>query len=71
MLFRSLAGAVLLALGIPLFGSWSVFAATWGIVLAVAQISELQKHRLKPLVVWLLDWPERLLAQRRSAVPAE
>ena len=66
-----LAGAVLLTLGVPLLGSWSVFAATWGIVLAAAQISELQKHRLKPLVVWLLDWPERLLAQRRSAVPAE
>ncbi len=66
-----LAGAVLLTLGVPLLGSWSVFAATWGIVLAVAQVSELQKHRLKPLVVWLLDWPERLTAQRRSAVPAE
>ena len=66
-----LAGALLLTLGVPLLGSWSVFAVTWGIVLAVAQVSELQKHRLKPLVVWLLDWPERLLAVRRSAVPAE
>ena len=66
-----LAGALLLTLGVPLLGSWSVFAVTWGIVLAVAQVSELQKHRLKPLVVWLLDWPERLLAGRRSAVPAE
>ena len=66
-----LAGAVLLALGLPLLGSWSVFALTWGIVLAVAQVSELQKHRLKPLVVWLLDWPGRILAQRRTAVPAE
>lgn len=66
-----LAGALLLTLGVPLLGSWSVFAVTWGIVLAVAQVSELQKHRLKPLVVWLLDWPERLLAERRSGVPAE
>ncbi len=66
-----LAGALLLTLGVPLLGSWSVFAVTWGIVLAVAQVSELQKHRLKPLVVWLLDWPERLLAGRRSGVPAE
>ncbi len=66
-----LAGALLLTLGVPLLGSWSVFAVTWGIVLAVAQVSELQKHRLKPLVVWLLDWPERLLVERRSGVPAE
>ena len=66
-----LAGAALITLGVPLLGSWSVFLATWGIVLAVAQVSELQKHRLKPLVVWLLDWPGRILAQRRTAVPAE
>ena len=66
-----LAGAVLITFGVPLLGSWTVFAATWGIVLAVAQVSELQKHRLKPLVVWLLDWPGRILAQRRTAVPAE
>jgi len=66
-----LAGAVLISLGVPLLGSWTVFAATWGIVLAVAQVSELQKHRLKPLVVWLLDWPERQLTSRRAAVPAE
>ena len=66
-----LAGAVLLTLGVPLLGSWSVFAATWGIVLVVAQTSELQKHRLKPLVVWLFEWPERWVAQRRSAAPAE
>ena len=66
-----LAGAVLLTLGLPLLGSWSVFAATWGIVLAVAQVSELQKHRLKPLVVWLLDLPERLLAARGTALPAK
>ena len=66
-----LAGAVLITLRAPLFGSWTVFAATWGIVLAVAQVSELQKHRLKPLVVWLLDLPARLLARHRTAVPAE
>ena len=65
-----LVGAVLLTLGLPLLGSWSVFAATWGIVLVVAQVSELQKHRLKPLVVWLLDWPERALTRRRNAIPA-
>lgn len=66
-----LAGAVLISLGVPLLGSWTVFAATWAIVLAVAQVSELQKHRLKPLVLWLLDLPGRMLVQRRSAVPAE
>ncbi len=66
-----LAGAMLITLGVPLLGSWTVFAATWGTVLAVAQVSELQKHRLKPLVVWLLDWPERQLTSRRAAVPAE
>ena len=66
-----LAGAVLTTLGVPLLGSWSVFFATWGIVLAVAQVSELQKHRLKPLVVWVLDLPGRMIAQRRTAVPAE
>ena len=66
-----LAGAVLITLGVPLLGSWSVFLATWGIVLAVAQVSELQKHRLKPLAAWLLDLPGRVLAQRRTAVPAE
>jgi peptidoglycan/LPS O-acetylase OafA/YrhL len=66
-----LAGAVLIGLGVPLLGSWTVFAATWGIVLAVAQVSELQKHRLKPLVRWLVDLPERLLAARTAAVPAE
>lgn len=66
-----LAGAVLITLGVPLLGSWSVFAATWLIVIAVAQVSELQKHRLKPLVTGLLDLGERLVPQRRSAVPAE
>ena len=66
-----LAGAVLLALGVPLFGSWSVFAATWAIVLVVAQRSELQKHRLKPLVEKLLDWPNWLLVRRRAEVLAE
>ena len=66
-----LAGAMLITLGVPLLGSWSVFLATWGIVLAVAQVSELQKHRLKPLAAWLLDLPGRVLAQRRTAVPAE
>ncbi|MFM5894981.1 MAG: acyltransferase family protein [Novosphingobium sp.] len=66
-----LAGAMLITLGVPLLGSWSVFAATWGIVLAVAQVSELQKHRLKPLVRWMLDLPERVLARRRTAIPAE
>ncbi len=66
-----LAGAVLIGLGIPLLGSWSVFAATWGIVLVVAQVFELQKHRLKPLVRWLLELPEKLLAARNTAVPAE
>ena len=66
-----LAGAVLITLGVPLLGSWSVFAATWGIVLMVAQVSELQKHRLKPLARWALDLLERLVAQRRAAVPAE
>jgi len=66
-----MAGAVLITLGVPLLGSWSVFAATWLIVLAVAQVSELQKHRLKPQVRWVLDLPERLLAARRTAVPAE
>jgi len=66
-----LAGAVLIMLGVPLLGSWTVFAATWGIVLVVAQVSELQKHRLKPLVRWLVDLPERLFAARTTAVPAE
>ena len=66
-----LAGAVLLTLGIPLLGSWSVFAATLGIVLAVAQISELQKHRLKPLVMRLFERPRWLVVRQRSAVPAE
>jgi peptidoglycan/LPS O-acetylase OafA/YrhL len=61
-----LAGAMLITLGVPLLGSWSVFVATWGIVLAVAQVSELQKHRLKPLVRWVLDLPERLLSARRD-----
>ena len=65
------AGAVLLALGAPLLGSWSVFAATWAIVLVVAQVSELQKHRLKPLVEWLFEWPKWLLVRRRAIVPAE
>ena len=65
-----LAGAVLIALGIPLHGSWSVFAPTWGMVLAVAQVSELQKNRLKPLVVWLIDLPGRALARQRAAAPA-
>ncbi|MFM5918026.1 MAG: acyltransferase family protein [Novosphingobium sp.] len=66
-----MAGAVLITLGVPLLGSWTVFAATWGIVLVVAQISELQKHRLKPLVRWVLDLPERIFAARRTAMPAE
>ena len=65
-----LAGAVLIRLGVPLLGSWSVFAATWLIVLAAAQVSELQKHRLKPLVVWLIDLPGRALARQRAAAPA-
>ena len=64
-----LAGAMLLSLGVPLLGSWSVFAATWGIVLAVAQISELQKHGLKPLVLWLIDVPGWIMARCRSALP--
>ena len=66
-----LVGSVLLTLGVPLLGSWTVFVATWAIVLAVAQVSELQKHRLKPLAIWLLDWPKRLFVGHRSAVPAE
>ncbi len=66
-----LAGAVLLTLGVPLLGSWTVFVATWGIVLVVAQVSELQKHRLKPLVILVLEWPKWLLVRHRSAVPAE
>ena len=65
-----LAGAVLIRLGVPLLGSWSVFAATWLIVLAAAQVSELQKHRLKPLVVRLIDLPARALVRRRAAAPA-
>ena len=63
-----LAGAVLIGLGVPLLGSWSVFAATWGIVLVVAQISELQKHRLKPLVRWLVDGMERHLSSRKNTL---
>ena len=66
-----LAGAALITLGVPLLGSWSVFVATWGIVLVVAQFSELQKHLLKPLVRWALDLPERVLARHRTAIPAE
>ena len=65
------AGAVMLALGAPLLGSWSVFAATWAIVLVVAQVSELQKHRLKPLVEKLLEWPKWLVVRRRGVVPAK
>lgn len=65
-----LAGAVLIALGVPLLGSWSVFALTWAMVLAVAQLTELQKHRLKPLVVRLLAAPARLMASP-AAQPAE
>ncbi len=66
-----LAGAVLVSLGVPLLSSWTVFAATWGIVLAFAQVSELQKHRLKPLVSWLLDLPQVLAARCHQAVAAE
>ena len=66
-----LAGAGLIALGVPLLGSWAVFAATWGIVLAFAQITELQKHRLKPGVSWLLNLPRLVTARRHHAVPAE
>jgi peptidoglycan/LPS O-acetylase OafA/YrhL len=65
------AGAALLALGLPLLGSWSLFAATWAIVLVVAQVSELQKYRLKPLVEKLFEWPNWLLVRRRAVVPAE
>jgi peptidoglycan/LPS O-acetylase OafA/YrhL len=63
-----LAGAVLITLGVPLLGSWSVFLATWVIVLVVAQVSELQKHRLKPLVRWMLDGVERLVLARTTAL---
>ena len=66
-----LAGAVLIALGVPLLGSWAAFGATWGIVLAFAQVTELQKHRLKPLVSWLLNLPRLLTARRHQAVPAD
>ncbi len=66
-----LAGAVLVSLGVPLLSSWTVLAATWGIVLAFAQVTELQKHRLKPVVSWLLDLPQVLAARRHQAVAAE
>ena len=66
-----LAGAVLIALGVPLLGSWAAFGATWGIVLAFAQVTELQKHRLKPGVSWLLNLPRLLTARRHQAVPAD
>ena len=64
-----LAGAVLITLGVPRLGSWSVFAATWGLVLLAAQVSELQKHRLKPLVVWLMDLPGWIMARHRRPLP--
>lgn len=66
-----LAGAVLITLGVPLLGSWSVFGATWAVVLIVAQVSELQKHRLKPLVSWAVELPGKLLPTSSTALPAE
>ena len=68
-------GAILSGLGFGSAYGWAVGAATLGVVGLVALVTETQRHRLKPIIQWLVAWFgrhfETLLARHlRQARPA-